>query len=127
MRHSNWFTILTFLLSVVYTAIAVDFPRLSKSCSSDADCMDEFEECVQVEEEMTCMHKSPGPVLFMEWIGYSVIFLLITAANCGGLGGAACVIPLSMIFFGFDIKSAITLSNSSITTSTIVRYVMNFD
>ena len=89
--------------------------------------MDEVESCVQIEEELMCTHKSPGPVLLTEWIGYSVIFLLMFAANCGGQGGAGCVMPLSMIFFGFDIKSAITLSNSSITVSAIVRYVMNFD
>ena len=76
---------------------------------------------------MMCTHKSPGPVLLREWIGYSVIFLLMVFANCGGQGGAGCVMPLSMIFFGFDIKSAIAISNSSITTSAIVRYVMNFN
>ena len=35
--------------------------------------------------------------------------------------------PITMIFFGFDAKDAIALSNSSIVTSAIVRYMQNFN
>lgn len=46
-------------------------------------------------------------------------------ANMGGVGGGGMVLPISMIFFKFDAKNAIALSNFSIFLSSGVRYFIN--
>ena len=42
----------------------------------------------------------------------------------GGVGGAGIVVPLSMIFFRFDAKNAVALSNFSIFLSALIRYLI---
>ena len=108
----------------MHHARATDFPRYKEECSADKDCFDEFEYCNEDLKEAVCYHKEPYPtVMAIEYCGYVAIFLMMIFANCGGLGGGASVMPLSMIFFGFNAKEAIVLSNASITVSAIVRYV----
>lgn len=43
-----------------------------------------------------------------------------------GIGGGGIVIPLLMILFGFDTKSAISISGFSILLCSVVRFVVNF-
>ena len=42
----------------------------------------------------------------------------------GGVGGGGIVVPLAMVFFRFDAKSAVALSNFSIFLSSLVRYLL---
>ena len=76
---------------------------------------------------MICEHKDIWPLLPIEWAGCVLVFLALVFANLSGAAGAGLVIPISMIWFGFDQKNSIALSLSSITTSSIVRYIQNFN
>jgi uncharacterized membrane protein YfcA len=46
-------------------------------------------------------------------------------ANMGGVGGGGIVVPICIIFFGFDAKNAIALSNFSIFISSLQRFLLN--
>ena len=63
-------------------------------------------------------------MLAMEFWGMIAVFWLIWLANMGGLGGAGFVFPISMLFFKFDAKNAIGLSNFSIWLSSFLRYLI---
>ena len=115
--------LVTFLF-ILHHAQALEFPRYKEECSANSDCFDDYEYCNAGLEDAVCYHKEPYPNIYpSEWLGYIAIFFMMIFANCGGLGGGASVMPLSMIFFGFNAKEAIVLSNASITVSAIVRYV----
>ena len=43
----------------------------------------------------------------MEIVGTVLIGILLLISNVGGLGGGGAVIPLAMVFFGFNTKQAI--------------------
>jgi uncharacterized membrane protein YfcA len=62
-----------------------------------------------------------------EYIGSLVVYFILVLANSGGIGGGGVIIPVSLIFFGFDPKNAIPLSNVSIFFAAIIRYFYNFD
>ena len=63
----------------------------------------------------------------MEVWGLISIFILIVISSMGGLGGGGSQMPICMIFFGFDVKQAIGLSNASICVCSIYRYLYNFN
>lgn len=63
----------------------------------------------------------------MEVVGLISIFFLIVFAAIGGLGGGGSQMPICMIFFGFDVKQSIGLSNASICVCSIYRYLYNFN
>lgn len=48
-------------------------------------------------------------------------------ANCGGNGGGGALIPIIVVFFKFDPKKGIVLSNATIFLSGLIRYVINGD
>ena len=62
---------------------------------------------------------------FLEIIGYFVAVFIFVFANAGGLAGGGTPLPLMMIFFKFDLKRAVVLSNSTVMTSSLIRYLMN--
>lgn len=43
----------------------------------------------------------------------------------GGIGGGGVVVPIAMLFFKFDAKNAIALSNFSIFLSSLIRFFAN--
>lgn len=47
--------------------------------------------------------------------------------SIAGLGGGGVIIPLSMIFFVFDTKNAIAISNFAIFTCSISRFIYTLD
>ena len=89
---------------------AVDFPRVGETCTIDSDCFDDFEVCkadLEViklgEEEIgICEHKEVWPMNTLEWIGNFAVIIVLLTSNCGGLGGGGAVIPVAMLFYGFD-------------------------
>ena len=103
---------------------ATDFARLGKECSDSTECYEDpaFELCG---DESTCTHKAILPLLPLEIAGFFVTILALLFANCGGLGGGGIMIPVLMVFFGFDIKSAIGISNATIFVSAVCRYLQN--
>jgi uncharacterized membrane protein YfcA len=60
-----------------------------------------------------------------EFWGLIVVFIALWLANMGGVGGGGIVMPISIIFFRFDPKNAIALSNFSIFLSSIIRFLLN--
>ena len=63
----------------------------------------------------------------LEWIGNFAVIIVLLTSNCGGLGGGGAIIPVAMLFYGFDTKQAIGLSNASICVASICRYLINFN
>jgi uncharacterized membrane protein YfcA len=45
--------------------------------------------------------------------------------NIGGIGGGGSMITVSLAFFSFSQKEAIALSNLSVFTASLIRYLMN--
>ena len=116
-------------LLLMQAALAVDYPRAKESCVASTDCFDEFEYCEkdQTEAEGVCEHKDVTPVLAIEVLGYFMTFLILLTSNMGGLGGGGAVIPIAMVFFGFDTKQSIALSNATIVVASLARYLFNFN
>ncbi len=61
----------------------------------------------------------------LEYIGTLVILIIILGANFGGTNGVGVVICLAAVFFKFDTKQSIYLSNFSILFGCLVRYLIN--
>ena len=113
-------------LTVLSTLVtAVDFPRLGETCETNDDCLDSFENCNLDLAEPICRHKSLNPVNLIELIACVVTIVALFYSNCGGLGGGGIMIPVTLFLFGFDLKSAIALSNSSVAVASIIRYLQN--
>ena len=60
----------------------------------------------------------------MEFWGLTFVFWFLWYANMGGVGGGGIVLPIAVIFFKFDSKNAIALSNFSIFLSSLIRYIL---
>ena len=43
-------------------------------------------------------------MITMEWIGIFVTLVAMVTSNCGGLGGGGTVVPIAMMFYGFDTR-----------------------
>lgn len=101
---------------------ATSFARLGKECAENSECYEDpaFELCG---EESVCVHKPILPLLPSEIVGFFVTIAALLFANCGGLGGGGIMIPVLMVFYGFDIKSAIGISNATIFVSAVCRYI----
>lgn len=68
-----------------------------------------FESCVN----NSCLHKELLPMNQLEFWGMIVTFLILWITNIGGMGGGGMVVPISLLFFQFDAKNAVTVSNFS--------------
>ena len=92
--------------TLIRATIAVDYPRAKEACTVQMDCFDEFEFCQRFTDEAdgVCSHKELTPVMTIEVHGYLMTFLVLLTSNMGGLGGGGAVIPICMVFFGFDTK-----------------------
>ena len=72
-----------------------------------------------------CMHKEIVPFMTEEIVGCLVTIFVLFYTNCGGLGGGGIMIPVAIFFYGFDVKSAIALSNATVAVASICRYIAN--
>lgn len=63
----------------------------------------------------------------MEIIGSIVLMVVIGMAAASGIGGGGLVMPIVIIFYGFFPPDAVSLSNFSILTAAVLRFVMNFN
>ena len=128
------FTTLSITLLLTHTALGANYPRLDEKCTTDADCFEDYEVCKGATSKLdevdvdsgTCEHKDVWPMTAMEWVGNFVTVIVLLVSNCGGLGGGGAFIPVAMIFYGFNAKQAIGLSNASICVASIIRYIVNF-
>lgn len=71
-----------------------------------------------------CAHKDIFPMKPMEFWGLVLTFVILWFTNMGGLGGGGSIVPISMLFFRFDAKNAIALSNVSIFLSSFIRFIV---
>ena len=101
------------------------YSRIDEECIFESDCFDDFEVC-NLSEGPVCEHKEIWPMTAIEWVGSVLIIIDLYASNCGGLGGGGSAIPFLIVFFGFDIKNSIAISNASICIASICRYIFNF-
>ena len=111
-------------LAVIATLVeAIDFPRLGETCETNEDCFDAYENCNVDLTEPLCKHKDLNPVNLIELVACLVTIVALFYSNCGGLGGGGIMIPVTLYLYGFDLKSAIALSNSSVAVASIIRYL----
>jgi uncharacterized membrane protein YfcA len=96
----------------------------ARPCDIDADCENNYYSCSQYGE---CIHKFLFPHIFsMEIVGGFVLMVIIGMAAASGIGGGGLVMPIVIIFFGFYAPEAVPLSNFSILTAAVLRFIMNF-
>lgn len=65
-------------------------------------------------------------MLPVEVTGLFVFGIIMALSNIAGIGGGGVAVPIIIIFFAFQTKSAIALSSFSILISTGARFVYNF-
>ena len=61
----------------------------------------------------------------LEFWGFIVTFIVLWITNIGGMGGGGMVVPISLLFFKFDAKNAVTVSNFSSFISSAQRCFLN--
>ena len=98
---------------------------LGSKCTSNTNCTgDGWESCST--SIKTCIQKEVFPMFGLEYVGCLFVMLQIFYSNIGGLGGGGILIPTCIIFFNFDTKNAIMMSNITILASALYRYFKNF-
>ena len=70
-----------------------------------------------------CEHKKVFPIEALEFVGVIILSVVIAIANAGGCGGGGLVTPINIIFFQFETKAAIALTNFAIFMGGITRYL----
>ncbi|CDW79605.1 UNKNOWN [Stylonychia lemnae] len=99
--------------------------QLNVPCQVDDDCNPPYIICSG--ESKLCEHKGIFPIYERELAGILIIPCLLSLFSIAGLGGGGVIIPLSMIFFVFDTKNAIAISNFAIFTCSVTRYLYTLD
>ena len=65
------------------------------------------------------------PIGESEFWGFFMIFIILWLTNMAGVGGAGIQFPICLIFFNFDAKNAIALSNFSTALAAMMRTLIN--
>ena len=74
-----------------------------------------------------CQHKPLfKPIKPMDFIGTFTLIILMALATMGGIGGGGVVVLLIQQLLYFELKEAIALSQFSIFTCALARYVITF-
>ena len=63
----------------------------------------------------------------IEYVGLFITIVALTFSNSGGVGGGGIIIPIVLFFYGFDIKSAIGISNAGNFVAAMYRYILNLN
>ena len=90
------------------------------SCSTDQECIDEFNEFYQCVEN-ACVHEPLVPLDSRKAFGMVLIILVSALANAGGIGGGAVIVPLYMYMFYYTVGEAIPLSKATIFAGALVN------
>jgi uncharacterized membrane protein YfcA len=70
-------------------------------------------------------HKDLFPLDSNDCIGSLIIFIGLVIATSGGIGGGGIIVPVLLLFFHFDSRHAIPLSNITIFGASIVNLLFN--
>jgi uncharacterized membrane protein (DUF373 family) len=62
----------------------------------------------------------------MEFIGFIILGIMIALSNAAGIGGGGIIVPICIIFFQFNTKESVALSNFCIFCASLVRFIMNY-
>lgn len=62
----------------------------------------------------------------MEFFGSVVLGIIVALSNAGGIGGGGFNVPIAIIFFQFNTKQAVALSNSCIFAASVTRFIFNY-
>ena len=97
-----------------------DHTKKDKPCVTNEDCSPPFLTC----KVGTCKHKDLFPVQLSEILGAFFMISLTLLAAASGLGGGAIIVPSLLIFFHFDTKDAVALSNGIILVSGVIKFLI---
>lgn len=70
-------------------------------------------------------HKDLFPLDTNDCIGSLIVFVGLVIATSGGIGGGGIIVPVLLLFFHFDSRHAIPLSNITIFGASIVNLLFN--
>jgi uncharacterized membrane protein YfcA len=62
----------------------------------------------------------------LEFIGCFLIIVLAFISNAAGTAGGGVVIPLIMMFFGWNTKQGIAISNFTVVFTAFTRFILEF-
>lgn len=65
-------------------------------------------------------------MLLKEYIGSLLTAVMMFIANCGGSAVGGVITPIVTMFFGYDVKMGIAISNFTVVFSGWLRYGINF-
>lgn len=60
----------------------------------------------------------------MEFLGFIFLLIFVSLTIAAGLGGGIIVIPILLIFFRFDAKKAVGISNFVILINAFLKYLI---
>ena len=63
----------------------------------------------------------------MGWTGVFLLVALVTLSNAGGLSGGGVTIPIMLMFFDMEMKVAVPVSAFIAVSSTVLRFIINFN
>lgn len=118
MKTKLYLSLLIFFL-LAGSIITTNQSLLDKTCSSDSNCDPPYIIC----SENICQHKTLFPIQWKEIIGIICTVLILMIATIGGIGGGSFLVPINLLFFDFDVKGAVALSNGLIIFNSTVKYV----
>lgn len=81
-----------------------------------------FYSCIQG----LCVHKELFPLFGLEYAGLVCSFFLMVLSNAAGIGGGGLLIPLTIVFFGWDSKSATVMASFFNSIAAFLRFVINY-
>ena len=122
---------IVFLIATVMAS----HPKINLECDRDTDCVEGWEFCKINEPSVfdsdevsgSCIHKSPFDMYLKEYVGTWATLVVMFYTNCGGLGGGGAMIPICMMFFNFDARNSIALSNATIVIAGLIRLLINWN
>lgn len=96
-------------------------------CVTDQDCQTPFYFCQTTKTGgHTCEHKDLFPMTLLEYIGAFLVIIFMFIANSGGSAVGGTITPIVMMFYGYDIKMGIAISNFVVVFSGWLRFGINY-
>ena len=101
--------------------------------NQNKDCGDYFAICVPrnvtrdlITYDGICEHKPLFPMNILEFVGCFLIIVMAFISNAAGTAGGGVVIPLIMMFFGWDTKDGIAISNFTVVFTALTRFILEY-
>jgi uncharacterized membrane protein YfcA len=78
-------------------------------------------------KDLTCVHKDLFPLLWEEYMGSVLLFIVIGLAAASGIGGGSLIMPIALVCFGWEANDAVPLSNFCIFASSLLLFIKNIN